>query len=75
MSKKEVKNYYAGSVESESAQAMLKRINKRTSAKPLKAKDLTGQYPKRVAAMLADKKLVATEKREDVGRVYFAKAA
>jgi len=73
--KKAEKNYYAGGVESESAKKMLARINKKTSEKPLKANSLEGQYPKRVAAMLADLGLVATEKREGVGRVYFAKAA
>lgn len=71
---KETKNFYAGSIESPAAQAMLKRINKATADKPLVArKALKGQYPNRVARMLATLKLVASEKREDVGLVFFAK--
>ncbi len=73
--KKTEKNFYAGGVESPSAQAMLKRISKTTKEKPLVAKRaLKGQYPNRVARMLADLGHVATEVREDVGRVFFPKA-
>lgn len=75
MAKKEQKNFYAGSVESASAQKMLVRISKASKDKPLVAKRaLKGQYPNRVARMLADLGLVATEVREGVGRVFFAKA-
>lgn len=71
---KSAKQYYAGSVEAPAAQAMLKRINKRTSKNPLPASKLEGQYPNRIARMLADLGLVASEKREKVGLVFFAKA-
>lgn len=72
-SKKVVKNYYAGSVEAPAAQSMLKRISKATAVKPLKASALKGQYPNRIARMLASEGLVQQERREDVGVVFFAK--
>lgn len=74
-SKKVVKNYYAGSVEAPAAQAMLKRIAKATSDKPLKASLLKGQYPNRIARMLASEGLVSQERREGVGVVFFPKAS
>lgn len=68
-----VKNFYAGSVNSRASQAMLKRIAKATTEKPLVAKKaLKGQYPNRIANMLAALGLVASEVRDDIGRVFFA---
>lgn len=74
---KVTKIYCAGGIESPTAQKMLARINKATSAKPLVAKKAFAgkQYPNRVARMLADLGLVSSEKREDVGVVFFSKAA
>lgn len=71
--RKAVKNFYAGSVESVASQNMLKRIAKATSEKPLVAKKaLKGQYPNRIARMLATLGLVAQETRESIGVVFFA---
>lgn len=74
---KVTKNFYAGSVEAPAAQKMLKRISKKTAKNPLKASALKseGQYPNRIARMLAELGLVASEKREKVGLVFFGKSA
>jgi len=75
MAKETEKNFYAGSVEAPASQKMLARINKYSKDKPLRAKALKGQYPNRIARMLATLGLVKSEKREDVGLVFFAKPA
>lgn len=69
------RQFYAGGVESPSAQKMLARINKATSEKPLVASKAFGkkQYPNRVARMLATLGLVVQEKRDDLGVVFYAK--
>lgn len=69
----ELKNFYAGGVNSPSAQKMLARINKTTKEKPLRASQLKGQYPNRVARMLATLGLVKQERRDDLGIVFFPK--
>lgn len=69
------KKTYCGGVESPRVQEILNQINRATAKQPLIVSKEWGksQYPKRVARMLAVEGLVATERREDVGVVYFAK--
>lgn len=64
---------YKGPIEIPSVQKLLAKISKHTSDKPLLAKKLEGQYPNRVARRLASAGLVKSEKREDVGLVFFGK--
>lgn len=65
--------WYCGDVNSARAQAVFKQISKATAAKPIKNSDLEGQYPKRLARMLAANDLVVMERREDVGVVFYGK--
>lgn len=65
-----VKNFYAGSVNSPASQKMLKRISKATKEKPLRAASLKGQYPNRIARMLATLGYAKQERREDLGIVF-----
>jgi len=70
----ETKTFYAGSVQSAASQKMLKRIAKATSEKPLRASQLKGQYPNRIARMLATLGFAKQEKREDLGVVFIPNA-
>ncbi len=69
--------FYCGNLESPRVQEVLSQITKHTTERPLVAVKVFGksQYPNRIARMLATKGLVVTERRDDVGVVFFGAAA
>lgn len=70
----ETKTFYAGGIEAPAAQKMLKRIVKASPEKPLRASTLKGQYPNRIARMIAALGFAKQEKREDLGIVFVPNA-
>lgn len=65
---------YIGAIDSPRVQEILAKINKHTKERPLTMRSFgDSQYPKRIARELAKRGLVKSEKRDELGTVFFAK--